>query len=411
MNPRLKQALLILAFLAATGAFGYALYYFFFRATLPTEEVVVSPTSTISSLPRAPRGTATPTTSTTGTGSLPSTPSIPTPLSLPPTVTPEQAPRTLTVNENVSNSLSNSPNGARFYDAIQGKFYRVNDDGTTKLLSDQTFFNVDQVYWGKSSDQAIITYPDGTKTYYNFKENRQVTLPSHWDSFDFAPADDKLITKSIGNNENNRFLVVSNPDGTNAHAIEELGTNQDKVTVSWSPNNQIVAFADTAEGIGFDRQQIVLVGQNRENFKNLIVEGRGFVPNWSPSGNMLLYSVYNSSDDYKPSLWVSGAVGDQVNANRRNLNLQTWADKCVWQNESVIICAVPKSLETGAGLQRDIANDTEDNIYRINLANASITNLGSPEGNHNINQMVVTKDGSAVLFTDRVTGKLIRFAL
>jgi hypothetical protein len=194
-------------------------------------------------------------------------------------------------------------------------------------------------------------------------------------------------------------------------AVEELGQNQDKVHVSWSPNDQIIAYGFTGEPIGFDRQAVVMVGKNHENFKNLVVEGRGFTPNWSPSGRTVLYSVYNGSEGFRPSLWVSGAVGDAINTNRRNLNLQTWSDKCVWQSEQVVYCAVPSSLDDGAGLQPELFKDTKDFIYKIDLGSGSLTNLGQPEGSPSIQQMTLGSDDQALFFNDQSTGKMIRFSL
>lgn len=406
MNERLKQVLIVLGFAIVTAGLGYAIYFFFFRPTAKPPAAVV-PGGVTQPLPSAGKAVPGQPTGPIPPGGLPVAPGVP---GLPSAVAPEAGARTTVLNANVSQAISLSPSGGvRLYDAIDGKFYRILNDGTRVALSDQQFFNVDKVYWGHATDKAVITYPDGTKTLYDFASQKQVTLPKHWEDFDFSPQDNQLVTKSVGNNEDNRFLVVSNPDGTNAQAIESMGQNQDLVHVSWSPNNQVVAYAFTADGIGLDRQAVVMVGKNRENFKNLIVEGRGFIPNWSPSGDQIVYSVYNSNDSYLPSLWISGSTGDQINANRRNLGLVTWADKCAWQNETVIFCAVPTRLDVGAGLQRDIANDIPDAIYRINLATAQISNLGQPDGNPTVNQLQAAPDGRSVYFNDRVTGKLIRY--
>jgi len=183
------------------------------------------------------------------------------------------------------------------------------------------------------------------------------------------------------------------------------------VDVSWSPNNQVVAFSHTGDALGFDREQILLIGQNHENFKGLVVEGRGFVPEWSPSGQNLLYSVYSGADNYKPTIWFSGAEGDNVNANRTNLQLNTWADKCAWSSETVVICGVPTTMPDGAGLQGGLAQNIPDEIYKIDLASGTKVNLGVAAGNASVKQMSVTPDGKTALFTDATTGRLVRFDL
>ncbi|MDP3794181.1 MAG: hypothetical protein Q8R07_05555, partial [Candidatus Uhrbacteria bacterium] len=389
---------------------GYLLYRIFFRPTVTLMPPPPSP-GISGQLPAAGEGTISAGDTPTGPTGLPGAPGI-----TQPTVSRPEAPtptsRTSVLYSGVARAISIGPSGGlRSFHPEDGKFYRTADNGQATPLSDKTFYDVDQVRWAKKSDQAILTYPDGSKILYDFTQNKQVTLPKHWEDFDFAPQDDRIVAKSIGNNESNRFLVIANPDGTGAKVIEELGDNQDKVHASWSPNNQIVAYSFTGDPIGYDRQAIVLVGQHQENFKNLIVEGRGFVPNWAPSGNNILYSVYHSNNGYRPSLWLSGAVGDNINANRTNLDIQTWADKCAWKDESTLICAVPRFLAEGAGLQREIANSVPDDIYKIDLSTGQKVNLGAPDGNPTVGEIQTGPDVNAVYLKDQNNGKLIRFAL
>lgn len=409
MNPRLKQVLLITGFVAIVLAMAFGLYWFFFRGAAPIGQPSPTTPGVPGQLPLSgealPPGTEAPTT-TTG---LPPTQGIPRNLELP-TGIPEQGRGQVLVAGTVTN-LSMSAQGARAYNPADGRFYRITPDGTATPLSGQSFFNVDSVNWAHNSDKAIINYPDGSNILFDFTTNKQVTLPAHWEDFSFSPNDNQIAAKSIGNNESNRYLVVANPDGTNPQPVEELGNNQDKVHVSWSPNNQVIAYSFTGEPLGFDRQSVLLLGKNQENFKALVVEGRGLIPNWSPDGSQLLYSVYNSGVGYRPSLWISGAVGDQINANRRNLHIQTFADKCAWQSTAVVICGVPTSLGEGAALQRSLFNTVPDDIFKINVETGTVVNLGAAPGSTSVSTMTVTGDGQTAIYTDTATGKLIRFDL
>ena len=300
-------------------------------------------------------------------------------------------------------------NGLRFYNSADGKFYRTDEFGTLTPISDKAFYNVQTVSWGKQTDKAILEYPDGSNIYYDFTKDQQVTLPKFWQNFDFAPNDQKIIAKSIGNNETNRYIVVANPDGTDPQAIQELGNNADKVQTDWAPNNQIVATAHTGEDIGFDREQVILIGKNHENLPGLVTEGRGLIPNWSPNGSSLLYSVYNSGNGYLPELWVSGGTADTINSSRRPIELNTWANKCSWFNETTLYCAVPSSLEQGAALQPDAVQKGQDNIFRINLKNGDKTNLGPVDGVNEVSQISISTDGKTAYTVNKATGTVNRF--
>ncbi|MDO8584376.1 MAG: hypothetical protein Q7R83_04330 [bacterium] len=413
MNPRTKRILILVLFLLFIVGIGYLLYRSFFApekpATIPagqqptTGQLPSAGKAVVSAIPQ-PGEAGLPSAGSLDVGGQPS-------LTIPPPPAPPSRSAVLLSTPLTSISADPGGNGLRGFDPNDGKFYRVNPDGTKTALSEQKFYGVNTVTWGNRTDKAILTYPDGSKTLYDFQKDKQSTLPSYWDGFSFAPDDTQIASKSIGNNETNRWLVVANPDGSEAKRIEPLGINQDKVMINWSPNNQMIAFAFTGEPTGYDRQSIILVGQNHENFRSLEVEGRGLVPNWSPSGNNLLYSVYSSNDGYRPRLWVSAASGDNINANRRDLGLLTWADKCAWQTETVLVCAVPTELEEGSALQRSIASNVPDTIYKIDLKNGTKINLGSPTGNPTINTIVLSPDGKSLYYTDFSSGNTMSFSL
>lgn len=411
MNENLKRALFIVAFLVIVIGAGYGLYVLFFKGESPIFGPPTATSTTPGELPIGGPGTRPTSTTPGGPGELPTTPGQPFNPSLPTGV--PQTSRSSVLRTDVSRSISMSPTGAiRGYDPLSGKFYKVNADGTTTELSGQAFYGVDEVSWGNRTDKAILSYPDGTNVLFDFQTQKQTTLPKHWEDFSFSPQDDSLISKSLGINEDNRFLVISNPDGSNAQPIQELGNNAQKVHASWSPNDQVVAYSFTGNPLGFDRQQVILIGKNQENLPGLDVEGRGFIPNWSPSGSNLLYSVYQSGTGYLPSLWVSGASGDDIGSNRRELQLNTWADKCAWKSESEIVCGVPTSLGKGAGLQRSLFANTPDQLVKVNVDTGETIVYGRPSTDDvAIQQMVITPDGKAAVFTDSITGKLIRFEL
>lgn len=415
MSERLKRILFIAGFVLFAIAIALAIYFVFFRSGTTPETIPTTPenpTGVQGSLPAS--GTAGERTETGGaTGGLPSSETTEPNGGQQAETTKTGEPATVLLDEGISREVTKNTNGdgVRFYDPEDGKFYRINTDGLKTALSDSVFSNVLNIAWANTSDKAILTFPDGIKIMVDFSTNKQTTLPKHWEDFGFSSDDASVVVKSIASTPESRFLVISDPDGSNARAIEPIGDNASKTFPVWVPNDQVIAYATTGEAKGLDRQEILLVGKNHENFKSLLVEGRGFEPLWSPNGQLVLYSVWTTAGEYRPELWISGGAPSNVNQNRNKLGIQTWAHKCAWNGNAEIICAVPETMPAGAGLQPTISAGIADRFVRVNLETGTVSNLGKPEGNLSVTNPVVTKDGTFVIFSDASTGQMYRYRL
>ncbi|MCX7779164.1 MAG: hypothetical protein N2259_02920 [Patescibacteria group bacterium] len=304
--------------------------------------------------------------------------------------------------------LARDGQSSLYYQKETGKFYEVAPDGTKKLLTDQTFPNAEKITWSPVKDKAIIEFPDGFKVMYDFQKKKQVTLPKEWYEFSFSPTGREIAFKTDSKYPEDRWLAVANPDGTGGKAIEHMGENQDKVIVSYSPNNQVIAFSATGNPRGAFEQEILLIGKYGENFPALIVDGRGFEPQWSPQGNKILYSVYSDETNYNPTLYVVGGSGDQMGRGKINLGLQTWAHKCtIDQSENFAYCAVPRNLPQGAGLVPELAANVKDDFYKIDLRTGRSTFLAEGAfGAYNVSKVFLSSDESLLYFVDQDLGRL-----
>ncbi|MFA5047473.1 MAG: hypothetical protein WC516_00360 [Patescibacteria group bacterium] len=300
-------------------------------------------------------------------------------------------------------------NNLLYYDKKDGKFYRTTADGQKTAVSETVFHEVANTVWSHDRNLAVLQYPDGSNIVYDFKNNKQITLPSHWTNFSFSTDDQQLVFKSYGLDMENRFLAVAKNDGTGAKILESIGGVEDQFQAAWSPNNQMVA--TFKENKDMNRSNIYFIGLNKENFKSMTVEGRDFQGVWSPQGNAILYSVYNSDNDYKPQLWISEAYGDNIGNSRQKIELSTWADKCYFADNSNIYCAVPKDLPYGAGMDRTIGKTVADDIYQINLTTGAKSVLAVPDGDHSISSVMTSADKSYLFFTDANSNKIYKIKL
>jgi len=405
-----KKILLVTGFILIVFILGYLLYALFFKTTpVTTPGEGQTSTTTSGGLPQAGTGSGTLTPSGQQTGS--GLPTDQTPVSQASPIAQGGLTQTIALNQTPSLGVTLAANGSdlNYYNQQDGKFYRINKDGQAVALTDTVFHEVQNVIWSPSKNKAILEYPDQAKIIYDFATNKQVSLPKHWEDFSFSPTGSKLVFKSLAESEDNRWLAVTNGDGANAQKVAALGDKDETVYPSWSPNNQTVAMY--TEGVGFDQQKVYFVGLNDENFKALTVEGRGFDPLWAPAGDRLLYSVYSSDSDLKPELWLTNAQGEAIGTSRTKLNVQTWASKCIFASATDLYCAVPTSLEEGAGLFPELANGVSDNLYKIDTRTGLKKLVATPAGDYTMSDLIISDNGYYLYFTDTNTGTINKIKL
>lgn len=393
-----KRLLLLIAFLIICAILGTLLYFVFFKkpAATPVKPITRVTPSEPSDLPSA--GDRTITAPTTGPTTLPSTGPSRTQEG---TLTRPKIKAVQIVDNNVLSPSLSSNGDLQFYNKQDGKFYKINENGEKELLSDQVFYDVKNVVWSPKDNKSIIEYPDGSNIFYDFGSKKQVTLPKHWEEFSFDSDGTGIAAKSLGLSPENRWIVTANPEGNNIKLIEPLGNNASKVNVDWSPNHQIVGTTRTGEALAGDREEVLFVGLNQENFRSMTVEGRGFTSSWSPQGDKMLYSVYSSRSDFKPELWIVNSDPATIGGERKLLNVNTWPQKCSFSDDRFVYCGVPQNLETGAGIAPIVAENSPDVIYRIDIQTGAKTELPMESDGHVVDKMFVGDDGKTIYFSDK----------
>jgi hypothetical protein len=190
---RYKKIFLLLAFLAATLLLCLAIYFMFFRQALlltpsPGEEAETEEET--GKLPTAETGGEKNVEEEAAGETLPTE-----------VIASEKADGGLTKTTAISTSpiiglsLSTDGEGLRYYDDYDGKFYYLNKDGEPELLSDEIFYNVEEVSWSSTKNKAILEYPDGSNILYDFETDKQTTLPKHWED-SISLRREKIVAKS-----------------------------------------------------------------------------------------------------------------------------------------------------------------------------------------------------------------------
>lgn len=392
-----RRVLIISGFFATVIVLAILIYSLFFAQETPTQVEQPDVTQPDITQPEQPTGSLTP---SEGTGGAVIGDNISGEDVIEPSeVATGSITRLNTVLEDPVLAPTTTSNGQAisYYNTTDQKFYRVDANGVAQLLSDREFPDVENVYWSPNKSESIIEFPDGSNILYNFDTEEQITLPAHWQEFTFSPSGNEIVFKSIPLDKEDNYLAISDKNGGNARFIEPLGDNEEAVFVEWAPNNQVIG--TYTEPLDFNRSELYFLGFNKENYRLTVVQGYGYQGHWSPLGDRILYSVYNERSDYKPTLWIVDAIPGQIGNNRTDLRLDTWADKCTFSSNTTLYCAVPEALESGAGLVPE-AVQTNDLLFKIDLATRTRELLAIPEENQQMNNLTVTADGNTLYFTD-----------
>jgi len=406
-----KKILLIILFLALCFGLGFGIYYLFFYSPEPRpgEPGFIGQGGNLPSADNAQNNLTGGDTGVGGVGGGQTTGRAPVgnaglkgqAVALP-----------ITVDKVVSPILSASGQGIIFYNPLNNKFYNINDKGEKVAISDKEFYQVQNVYWSNDKTKAIIEYPDGNKILYDFIKNKQLTLQKEITEPEFNNLG-QVAYKHITSETDNNWLAVSDPNGSGTTLIEELGDNAGEVQVAWSPTGEVVALF--GKPIGSDQTEVYFIGLKGENFKSLIVDGSNFKGLWSPSGARLLYQAVSGQNNYNPSLWIADAEGDTIGNHKFSLGLSTWVDKCVFQSEKIVYCAVPRELREGAGLYPELITDTEDLIYRIDLSTGLKELVAEPIDEtgkkFNIEKLYLSESGNYLFFWNKNDGKVYKMQL
>lgn len=411
-NLPLKKIGLGVLFAAIATAAGFGIYYLFFRApeqAPPVNEAV----NEIGGLPGLPaEAPANQIINEAPVNALPPTAGVPE------RVTKIEAPEGVDriARGEITQVTTNFPrtaeaitvaNGQRdpyFYNQEDGYFYKVSPQGTLSKLSNTNYPNVEEIAWSPNGDKAILEFPDGSNVLFNFKNNKQVTLPDSWQDFSFNEQGSKIAFKDVNVNLDHNFLAIANPDGSQQKYLEPIADQSNRVQINWSPSGHVVATYYEAKNS--TNAEIFLIGQNGENYRSIDAKGFGVESKWLPDGKRLVYNSYNLENDNKPSLHIVDAYGDRIGYNHNDLGVNTWIDKCTFQGKNTMYCAVPKYLPENAGFQPAIADDIPDYIYKIDLNTGAKAIIAEPELTYSINSMRVSEDGKYLYFTDKSSGSV-----
>ncbi len=220
-----------------------------------------------------------------------------------------------------------------------------------------------------------------------------------------------IIRGDVSPDGNSIFILKPTPTGVVGIISDTTGKNTRQIFTSpfteWRPqwvNATTIALttlaSSTADGYLYFLNPIT------GSFKKVFGPARGLTTLVNPSGTTVLFS---QSENRRFSLGTySVATGETTQRD-----LATLPAKCTWQNDIVVMCAVPQTITRGQYPDDWYQGKTtfSDSFWSINTSQNSTSNILTPDQQFDVAQLKISPDGNYLYFINKTDGFLWSYRL
>jgi hypothetical protein len=326
---------------------------------------------------------------------------------LPITLISEEAVIAPTITDNGSSVI--------YYSKNDGRVYQVDLDGKNKkTISNKMLPGLEDVFWSPDKTK-VITKTKFSSGYYQFgffdyNTHSGRLLSPNIDTVTWQ-SNSKIVYKYFDSVAKQGSLNISDPDGKNWTKLSPLNTKY--VTLAPIPKSGLVSVWNSPEAttetiLG---SVSILDGEMRVLFggKNYGVDYL-----WSNDGNHILMSSSNEKGGKKISL----SVMDSQAKDQKNLDIPTFASKCIWSKDNkTIYYALPGSIPDNVLFPNDYLSEkikTIDTFWRVDITNGEKTrlvDLNEISGQFDATDLFLNANESYLFFVNRFDGKLYRISI
>lgn len=290
-----------------------------------------------------------------------------------------------------------------------GNVYSVDPDtGEKKLILDRNVPGVIAVVWETEGNRAMIKTSGANGPqywYYNFGRQEVTQLK---DGIQYLVWDSLLqkIVYVYKDGSGNATINIADPDGKNWRELSAL--MHPRMILQTIPNSPNVAMWGRSENsknssleslnIASGMKQTVFAGKNGADYL------------WSPSGNRVLMSWSKELNGSEMVLSVMNSYGGEY----KDLNFPSLVSKCVWQDETTVVCALPSTIPESAVMPDEYMREkiyTKDTIWKIDVQTGTserAVELGDINKSYDAVNLFLSADNSTLFFIDRKSGLLYK---
>lgn len=314
----------------------------------------------------------------------------------------------------VSPSLSPDGSKIRYYLKSNGNVLESDfNGGSIVKVSSAVLKNLLKVIWSPARDKVIsVSEENGTmkKYFYDYNTGRASALPDGmkyivW-SKDGKQIAYNYVSGMVGN------ISVSNPDGSGWKVLQNARIPD--LVMHWYQKDKI-AFASAPSGLAASTMLSADLAKPGE-LVALFTDVYGFIANWSPSGNKLIYSA-TDSDGKNLNLYFKDIITQKAN----NFGLATLAEKCGWSiDDKTIYCAIPDDIPARFVLPDDYYKgyfSVNDKLAKINTDTGEVLEILPPaagtfvSAGYDITNIILSPSEDYLFFVNRKDGLLYRVKL
>lgn len=228
--------------------------------------------------------------------------------------------------------------GIRFIEKSTGHIFDSSPDGQTQTkISNTTIPQTIDAVWASNGARAIIRYREkeeikiASSEFIDLKTNGSM-LPAGVLSFTYSPERSRIFYTT--ENKNEIVGIAANTNNTSQSQIVRL-PNADFIAEWYSPREISFFTPPSAFAPGFLYRYNIDIGSLEKLLGN--IPGLDIV--WSKNKTKILFSRTNIETG-KSNLFVLNIKTSAV----QDLGTEGFAQKCAWQDETVIYCAIPTTI-------------------------------------------------------------------
>lgn len=299
------------------------------------------------------------------------------------------------------------------YYATDGTVWEIGVDGNgKKQISSDKLSGLQNALWSPDGTKVITSFSkEGASEFftYDYQTKKAFKLKSNLDSVIWDNIGAKIIYKYYDQKSGERTLNVANPDGGDWKKLADLSFKN--LSASPVPQTSLISFWNTPSAS--EESLLQSVGTSGGDVQKIFSGRFGADYLWSPDGSSALVSSLSEKNGKFFTLGVIDRSGTY-----RDLNVPTMASKCVWSaDKRTVYYALPGSIPENSVIPDEYMAKkffTTDTFWKIDISTGKkerLAELADIDGQYDATKLFLSSGESALIFMNRVDGKLYKIEL